>query len=62
MRRVDVVLAATPNLTSSGLIRRCSTATIEIGGAAAGTSFLRLSRGYTAVRGGTYIRYTLKSN
>ena len=30
MRRVDVVLAATPNLTSSGLIRRCSTATIEI--------------------------------
>ena len=30
MRRVDVVLVATPNLTSSGLIRRCSTATIEI--------------------------------
>ena len=30
MRRVDVVLAATPNLASSGLIRRCSTATIDI--------------------------------
>ena len=29
MRRVDVVLAATPNLASSGLIRRCSTATID---------------------------------
>ena len=29
MRRVDVVLVATPNLASSGLIRRCSTATIE---------------------------------
>ena len=28
-RRVDVVLAATPNLPSSGLIRRCSTATID---------------------------------
>ena len=30
MRRVDVVLAATPNLASSGLIRSCSNATIEI--------------------------------
>ena len=30
MRRVDVVLAATPNLASSGLIPRCSTATIDI--------------------------------
>ena len=29
MRRIDVVLAATPNLASSGLIRRCSTATID---------------------------------
>ena len=29
MRRVDVVLVATPNLASSGLIRRCSTATID---------------------------------
>ena len=29
-RRVDVVLAATPNQHSSGLIRRCSTATIDI--------------------------------
>ena len=29
MRRVDVVLAATPNQCSSGLIRRCSTATID---------------------------------
>ena len=29
MRRVDVVLAATPNQHSSGLIRRCSTATID---------------------------------
>ena len=29
MRRVDVVLAATPNLASSGLIRSCSTSTIE---------------------------------
>ena len=29
MRRVDVVLSATPNLASSGLIRRCSTATIN---------------------------------
>ena len=29
MRRVDVVLAATPNLASSGLIPRCSTATID---------------------------------
>ena len=30
MRRVDVVLAATPNLASSGLIRRFSTATIDV--------------------------------
>ena len=30
MRRVDVVLAVTPNQHSSGLIRRCSTATIDI--------------------------------
>ena len=30
MRRVDVVLAATPNQHSSGLRRRCSTSTIEI--------------------------------
>ena len=30
MRRVDVVLAATPNLASSGRLRRCSTATIDI--------------------------------
>ena len=30
MRRVDVVLAAIPNLASSGLIQRCSTATIDI--------------------------------
>ena len=29
MRRVDVMVAATPNLTSSGLIRRCSTATSD---------------------------------
>ena len=29
MRRVDVVLAETPNLASSGLLRRCSTATID---------------------------------
>ena len=29
MTRVDVVLAATPNQHSSGLIRRCSTATID---------------------------------
>ena len=29
MRRVDVLLAATPNLASSGLRRRCSTATID---------------------------------
>ena len=29
MRRVDVVLAATPNQPSSGLIRRCSTTTID---------------------------------
>ena len=29
MRRVDVVLAAFPNQASSGLIRRCSTATID---------------------------------
>ena len=29
MRRVDEVLAATPNLALSGLIRRCSTATIK---------------------------------
>ena len=29
MRRVDVVLAATPNLASSGLLRLCSTATID---------------------------------
>ena len=29
MRRVDVVLAATPNLASSGLIPLCSTATID---------------------------------
>ena len=30
MRRVDVVLAATPNQTSSGLIRRCITSPIDI--------------------------------
>ena len=30
MRRVDVVLAATPNMASSGRLRRCSTATIDI--------------------------------
>ena len=29
MRRVDVVLAATPNLASSELRRRCRTATID---------------------------------
>ena len=29
IRRVDVVLAATPNLASSGQRRRCSTATID---------------------------------
>ena len=29
MRRVDVVLAATPNLASSGMILRCRTATID---------------------------------
>ena len=29
MRRVDVVLAATPNQASSGLIRRCSTVIID---------------------------------
>ena len=29
MTRVDVVLAVTPNLASSGLLRRCSTSTID---------------------------------